>query len=181
MRGQILETDAAGGGTILGSDGNRYSFARSDWKGPTAPAAGNGCDFIAGSGTAQEIFPLPGRASASSYASAQATAAPAVRRDEGSSQLLGILGILCLVLAFIVPVLPAIGGLILGLIGADSAKRHRNDAGLTLSRIAWIGSLIVLALAVIVILALIVFAWPLFDVFLQYVGYAWRDGPGTTA
>jgi hypothetical protein len=166
MRGQILEVGTTGGGTILGTDGNRYTFGRSDWRVSEAPTRGAEVDFIAGTGVATEIFPIPPRAAAAPTYSATSTE-PLVQ--QGSSQLLGIIGILFLVLAFIVPVLPAFISLVFGLIGAASAKRYRNETGLVLSRIAWIGSVIVLVLAVVTIALLGVFAWPFLEIMFNYI------------
>lgn len=170
MRGQILQTETSGGGTIAGSDGNRYTFARSDWKGPSEPLAGAEIDFIAGQGTAGEIFPLPGRAglggtSYSTAASSASAATATAQKSEGSSVLLGWLGIACLVISFVIPVLPLVVAFILGLIGASSAKRYNNENGLTLSRIAWIGALVLFVVGVLVVVALLIFAWPLIYVF----------------
>jgi hypothetical protein len=184
MRGQVLQVDAAaGGGIILGSDGNRYSFNRSDWKGPSTPAAGSEVDFISGDGVAQDIFPLPGASSSASAFSASTSivAAPTRTQSEGSSVLLGVIGILCLVLGFVIPVLPTIAALILGLIGADSAKRHNNESGLILSRISWIGALILLIAGTLLIIGAMMFAWPLLDVIWQYMLHVAQEESTTAA
>src|SRR5690242_18250010 len=110
MRGQILQVSESGGGIIAGSDGNRYTFGRSDWRGPSAPTAGTEVGFIAATNTASEIFPLPSRASATSSASAAtgSTVVIAPGTNQGSSQLLGVIGILLLLLGFVVPLVPTI-------------------------------------------------------------------------
>ncbi|HHY48478.1 MAG TPA: hypothetical protein GYA10_01840, partial [Alphaproteobacteria bacterium] len=115
MRGQVLQAGPNGDGLILGADGNRYSFSREDWKGIPAPVAGDEVDFIAGDGRAGDIYPLP--------APKAVPAAVAAAQTEGSSVMLGTIGILCLVLGFVIPVLPTIVAFIVGLVGADSAKR----------------------------------------------------------
>lgn len=185
MRGQILEVKPSGGGTVLGSDGNRYGFSRPDWRGPGEPPVGGNVDFIAGSGTAGEIFPLPGQPSAASFAAPSsmgaAPAAPVQPRSEGSSVVLGIIGIVCLVLSFVVPVLPTIAAFVLGLVGADSAKRHNNANGLVLSRISWIGAVVMTAVGVLVIAALAIFAWPLLEIIFAYVFWAANNPQNTTA
>jgi hypothetical protein len=184
MRGQVLQVDAAvGSGIILGSDGNRYSFNRSDWKGPSTPASGAEVDFISGDGVAQDIFPLPGSSSsASAYAASTArVAAPPRSQSEGSSVLLGVIGILCLVLGFVVPLIPTIAAFILGLIGADSAKRHNNESGLILSRISWIGAVILLVAGILLLVAMMLFAWPLLDVIWQYVMQVAREETAQSA
>jgi hypothetical protein len=194
MRGQILQAEASGGGTIAGSDGNRYTFSRSDWKGPSDPVAGIEVDFIAGAGTAGEIFPLPGRSAglggtaqsysaASSTASAANTAArPVASTNEGSSVLLGWLGIACLVLSFVIPLLPLVVAFILGLVGASSAKQYRNDTGLTLSRISWIGALVLFVVGVLLVVSLLIFAWPLiYLIWLSIMDEIAKAGVGTSA
>lgn len=160
MRGQILTTDAAGG-VIAGADGNRYTFARTDWRGGGEPPAGTGVDFIAREGVAAEIFPLPGGGAGLGAAAAPARASTVARRDEGSSVLLGVIGIICLAISFVIPLLPLIVAFIVGLIGADSAKRHNNSSGLVVSRISWIGSLVLFVAGVLLVFALLFFAWPL--------------------
>lgn len=171
MRGQILEVQASGGGTILGADGNRYGFARSDWRGPGEAHAGADVDFIAGSGTAADIFPLPGQSHAapSSSAPAGAVASTAPRSSEGSSVALGTIGIVCLALGFVVPIIPTLAAFVLGLVGADSAKRHNNESGLILSRIAWIGALALTAIGILLVVTLAIFAWPLLELMFAYI------------
>ncbi len=163
MRGQILTTDATGGGVISGADGNRYTFSMTDWKGGGAAPGGTGVDFIAREGVAAEIFPLPGGGAGFGGAAAAPAAATATvaQRDEGSSVLLGVIGIICLVISFVIPLLPLIVAFIVGLIGADSAKRHDNSSGLVVSRISWIGALVLFVAGVLLVLALLFFAWPL--------------------
>ena len=80
---------------------------------------------------------------------------------------LGVIGILCLILGFVVPLLPTVAAFIVGLIGADSAKRHNNDTGLILSRISWIGALVFLVIGFILLMLAMMFAWPLLDLMWQ--------------
>lgn len=158
MRGQLLDSSRAGG-LILGEDGKRYSFAAKDWKGAEPAVAGISVDFVEEVGVAREVYPL--------------RAAPqvaAVRGSgEGNSVLLGWLGIACLVLCFVFPVLPLIGALGLGLVGAADAKRHNNATGLALSRVAWIGALVLVGLVVALLIWAAMFAWPLIDVILRLI------------
>ncbi|MEQ1617260.1 MAG: hypothetical protein ABL883_02815 [Terricaulis sp.] len=64
MKGRILGFDAAtGAGAVNGEDGNRYSFASGDYKGPRAAAAGEDVDFVVKDGKATEIYPLKSGAS----------------------------------------------------------------------------------------------------------------------
>lgn len=176
MRGQILEASAAGGGLILGSDGARYTFSASDWRSPAPPTAGLEVDFVAAGTAAQEIYALPG---ASAWAGRPPRGAAAA--DEGSSVTLGVIGIGCLVLGFVVPVLPTIAAFILGLIGADSAKRHNNENGLLLSRIAWIGALILFLIGIFLLVFAASFAWPFIGVMMEYLQHAMRNEMGQRA
>jgi hypothetical protein len=203
VRGHVLQAATAEqDGAIVGSDGNRYAFSTADWKGTAPVQAGEQVDFVAGDTVALEIFPLPaGVAGAQTFAAAATAAAAGAaggatsgasaagggsypasgppRRppasSEGSSVALGIIGILCLLLGFIVPVLPTIVALIVGLVGADSAKRHNNDNGMILSRIAWIGAVILLGLMVVAVVLLATFAWPLLDLIWQIFVHIYNE------
>jgi hypothetical protein len=168
MRGQVLQAEAAGG-VLLGSDGNRYTFETGDWKGPAAPAAGTEVDFITDGSAARDIFPVPGRGpgNGTGWSGAQRAASGAgggagQPAPGGSSVVLGSSGIVCLLLGVLFPiVVPTIVALILGLIGADSGKRHSNDTGLLLSRIAWIGAAVLIVLGIVTLILIMIFAWPL--------------------
>jgi hypothetical protein len=188
MQGQILEASAAKSGTILGDDGNRYAFTAADWRVGDAPVPGSRVDFVPGDGsTAREIFPLPGAAAGA------ATAAPAMAANvpppsypprplQNNSQLLGWIGIACLILGFILPIiLPTIAAMILGLVGADSAKRHNDSTGLVVSRIAWIGAVVTMALGALLLVWALAFAWPFFAAIFEWAVEAERTGPGTNA
>lgn len=150
MRGQVLQADA-GGGLVLGEDGNRYRFATGEWKGSTPPAPGAPVDFLVDGGSAREVFQL----------SAAGAPIPVAAPDRGNSELLGTLGIAFLVLAFVIPVVPLVVALILGLVGASSAKTFDNRTGLVLSRIAWIGALALMAVAAALVAFGLSFALPL--------------------
>jgi len=181
MRGQVLGVDPSGGGTISGSDGSRYTFAAHDWRGGGQPPAGAEVDFITRDGTATEIFPLPpSRAAMEMQQRARPSAAPP-GRDEGSSVLLGGIGIACLIAGFVIPVVPTVAAFILGLIGASSAKRHNNSMGLTASRIAWIGSIVFTILAAILIVFATLYAWPFFEAVWNTVLEEARRNPPTSA
>jgi hypothetical protein len=170
MQGRVLELDGMGaGGTILGSDGSRYAFVIGEWRAADKPTAGGPVDFILGdNSTAREIFPLPPSAAyvppppgAAPWAAQGGQPQPAasvayvppqqVQAAGGSSVLLGILGIICLLLSFVVPFVATIAAFILGLIGADSGKRYKNTLGLVLSRISWIGALVLFILGILFI------------------------------
>ena len=148
MQGQILQlNDAERTGLILGSDGKRYPFTSADWRGGNPPSLGGNVDFVAAEDAAREIFPINSGAFASAMSSASSVA------PTDNSIVLGWLGVGSLVLSFMIPVLPLIAAFVLGLLGASSAKRTGSSTGLMLSRVAWIGSL-VLVLAGVILVAL---------------------------
>ena len=190
MQGQILEASAAKSGTILGDDGNRYQFTAVDWRTADSPAAGMRVDFVPGeAGTAREIFPLPG---ATSFGAPPAAGAPVMsnvpppsyppRPPANNSQMLGWIGIACLVIGFVLPiVIPTIAAMILGLIGADTAKRFNDTTGLVLSRIAWIGAVVLLALGVLLLVFAFAFLMPFVGAMWNAMAEADRSGQGTNA
>lgn len=172
MQGQILQVDAGRTGLILGDDGSRYRFTDSDWKGLEEPAPGRHVDFIAADGQATEVFPLPAQDGAPWPPPPPVPPVPPRGSDAGSSVLLGLLGIACLVLGFVIPILPTIAAFVLGLVGADNAKRHDNGPGLILSRVAWVGALVLLVAAVALIAWVANFAWPYLE---ELLGHLWRN------
>lgn len=178
MQGRILEIDSMGaGGLILGNDGNRYAFVIAEWRAADRPYAGATVDFVVGpNSTAGQIFPLPAHPThaftapqqqGGAWGSQQGAPAPQgtlqpgaplpptyyARPPEGggNSVLLGILGLVFLLLGFVVPFVPTIVAFILGLVGADSGKRYKNTAGVVLSRIAWIGALVLFIVMIVFI------------------------------
>lgn len=164
MQGQVLQADAATqSGIILGDDGNRYQFAFAEWRAAGQPAAGLIVDFLAAEGTAREIFPL-------ATVNQRPTPSVVVQPSEGNSVLLGGLGLGSLALGFVIPVIPTIAAFVLGLIGADDAKRHKNATGLLLSRIAWIGALALMLVGIL----LLAFG---FAVMRDVLGMMMRDFP----
>ena len=189
MQGQILEANAAAkSGTILGDDGNRYGFSTGDWRASDVPGTGMRVDFVPGDGNvAREIFPLPGSAGAAGPTMAiPVTAVPQQslppRPPTNNSQLLGWIGIACLILGFVLPILlPTIAAFILGLIGADSAKRHNDSTGLVLSRIAWIGAVVTFGLGILLLVFAFAFLWPLLAAVIDAAMDAERSGQGTNA
>lgn len=63
MKGKILGfSEAEGTGAIVAEDGARHKFARADWRGERAPAAGVTVDFESEGGMAKEIYPVTGAA-----------------------------------------------------------------------------------------------------------------------
>ena len=167
MRGQVLETSAAGG-HILGEDGQRYKFMGTDWKSAGGGEAGTPVDFVAVGERATQVFAV--RSSGGGW---EAAARPT---GGDSSVLLGWLGIACLVLSFAIPVLPLAGAFLFGLIGASSAKARGNATGLLLSRIAWIGAAVLTVIGLVLIIWFAAYAWPFFEVMWQiFVGIV-REG-----
>jgi hypothetical protein len=187
MQGQVLEASAAKSGMILGDDGNRYTFTGVDWRTADAPAAGMRVDFVPGDGgAAREIFPLPGSGTAAPTMAIPVMQVPPPsyppRPPQNSSQTLGWIGIACLIVGFVLPiVLPTIAALVLGLIGADTAKKHNDGTGLVLSRIAWIGALATFAIGVFFLLFAFAVIWPVIAVFWESILEAERSKPGTSA
>lgn len=137
MQGQILQVGSvSASGLILGDDGNRYEFALAEWKVPARPVVGMTVDYVASGGFAREVYPLPPFGNSGLPVPLSA--------EQGNSLLLGIIASGCLLVGFAIPVLPTIAAFIFGLIGARSSKRSGNNTGLVLSRIGWIGGLLVL-------------------------------------
>jgi hypothetical protein len=147
MRGQILHSDKAGG-VIATPEGARYRFAAAEWRGRGGPFAGLTVDFVAEGEIARDIYALP-----------QAFAP----RGPDNSVLFGTLGVLCLVLSFVIPFLPLVGAFIVGLVGAESAKRHRNANGLLLSRISWVGALLLVVAGIGFVVWAGFLAWPMLE------------------
>jgi hypothetical protein len=100
----------------------------------------------AGQGRAASVYPIAPGAS---------PPMPAARAS--SSFVLGATGVGCLALGFIIPFIPTLAALILGVIGAGRAQEERDANALVLSRIAWIGALVLFGIGLIGILILITF------------------------
>jgi uncharacterized membrane protein YhaH (DUF805 family) len=76
MRGEVLHyDDVSAGGLISGEDGNRYSFALSDFRRPVVPQQLMTVDFIVDGANAREIYPIAVTATAAPRA---ATPAPTI-------------------------------------------------------------------------------------------------------
>lgn len=71
--------------------------------------------------------------------------------------MLGGIAIGCLALGFVIPLLPTIAALVLGLIGARRAREEGDETGVVLSRIGWIGAVVLLELGVVLVLGAILF------------------------
>ena len=194
MQGQILEASAAKSGMILGDDGNRYTFTGLDWRTTDSPAAGIRVDFVPGEGgAAREIFPLPGSMGTSVPPPPPPPGSPVVapqasqtayppRTPPNNSQVLGWIGVVCAIVGLVFPIIiPTIAGLILGLIGADTAKKYGDGTGLVVSRIAWIGSLVTFAIWILLLLFAFALVWPILALFIQAAMDSDSSGQGTNA
>lgn len=159
MRGTILGVHN-GRGVLLGPSDQRLDFPLSEWRSAGMPAAGQVVDFVEENGEARGVFAVPGASGAGG--------------GHSTSVVLGAIGCGCLVLGFIIPLIPTVAAFVLGVIGAGQARETRDDTGLLLSRIAWIGALVLLVIGALALLA--VFA------FLGTIGFAaiWHGalGPG---
>lgn len=144
MRGTILGVHD-GRGVLLSADDRRLSFSLSEWRSVGAPSAGQIVDFVEEAGEARGVFlaPVGGFGAPTKYS---------------TSFVLSAIALGCFVLGFIIPVLlPTLAALVLGIIGANQARGEGDETALMMSRIAWIGSLVVLILGVFVITAVFVF------------------------
>ncbi|MEZ5995265.1 MAG: hypothetical protein R3C25_05885 [Hyphomonadaceae bacterium] len=137
MRGTILGVHD-GRGVLLGEGERRLEFPLSEWRSAGAPAAGQIVDFMEEAGQARAVFAVPGAVSAGA---------------QSGARVLGIVGLVCLVLGFIIPFIPTIAAFVLGVIGAGQAQTEHDDTALLLSRISWIGALVLLIIGVLVVLS----------------------------
>jgi hypothetical protein len=143
MRGTILGVHD-GRGVLLGDGERRLEFPLSEWRSAGTPVAGQIVDYVEEGGQARAVFAVPG---ASAVFSA----------PQSNSRILGIIGVVCLVVSFIIPLIPTIAAFVLGVIGAGQAVQERDDTALLLSRISWIGALILLSIGILAVLAVIAF------------------------
>lgn len=141
MRGTILGVHS-GRGVLLGPSDQRLEFALSEWRSAGTPVAGQIVDFVEDGGQARDVFAVPG--------------VGAVRAQSGSF-VLSIVALVCLVLGFLIPVLPTIAAFVLGVIAAGQAKQEGDENALLMARIAWIAALVLLAIGMLAVLALFAF------------------------
>jgi hypothetical protein len=142
MRGTILGSHD-GRGVLIAADERRLDFPMSEWRSPGTPAAGQVVDFVEEGGQARAVFLVPGAAAAGS--------------SHSGSFVLGAVALGCLALGFIIPLVPTIAAFVLGVIGASQAQGERDETALLMSRIAWIGALVLLVIGLLAILAVIAF------------------------
>lgn len=151
MRGQILGLEE-GRIVLLGADDVRRVSPLSEWRAPAAPQVGQWVDFLAEGDEARHVYPIPHAA----------PPAGAIGRTS-SSTILGAAGVACLVGGIVIPiVLPTLAALVLGIIGAGRAQEEHDQTGLLLSRIAWIGALILIGLGFLIMFSIFGFLGLLF-------------------
>jgi hypothetical protein len=138
MRGTILGVHD-GRGVLLTGDDRRLEFPLTEWKSVGAPSAGQVVDFVDDAGQARAVFGVPGQSGAF--------------KPHSQSMVLGLIGVVCLVLGFVIPFIPTIAAFVLGVIGAGQARAEQDESALVLSRIAWIGAAVLLTIGIIAMLA----------------------------
>lgn len=144
MRGAILGVHE-GRGVITGADARRFEFPLSEWRSAGQPVVGQQVDFVEEEGEARAVFAVPGGAGAAGTPIGSPT----------GSFVLGAVAVACLAIGFFIPFLPTVAAFVLGIIGAQGAQRESDDTALLLSRIAWIGALILLAIGLLALLAVV--------------------------
>ena len=132
-----------GAASCLGPSDQRLEFPLSEWRSAAPPIAGQIVDFVEEGGQARAVFAVPG-------------ASGGVLRNQ-RSLVLGWIGVGCLVLGFIIPLIPTIAAFVLGVVGASQAQADGDDTALLLTRIAWIGALVLLVIGFLAILAVVAF------------------------
>lgn len=137
MRGTILGVHD-GRGVLLGPSEQRLEFPLSEWRSPGTPAPGQIVDFVEEGGQARGVFAVPGAGG---------------MRSQSSAMVLGCVAVGCLVLGFIIPLIPTIAAFVLGVIGASQARSDGDETALLLSRIGWIGALVLLVIGFLAVLA----------------------------
>lgn len=144
MRGTILGVHNDRG-VLISADDRRVDFLLSEWRSPGVPTAGQVVDFMEEGGQARAVFAVPG-ASLGVGGS-----------GHSGSFVLGAIALGCLALGFLIPLLPTIAAFVLGVIGANKAQTERDDTALLMSRVAWIGALVLLFIGFLAIAAVIAF------------------------
>lgn len=137
MRGTILGVHD-GRGVLLGPNDQRLEFPLNEWRSAGSPAAGQIVDFIEDGGQARGVFAVPGAAGGA---------------GQSSATIMGAIGCGCLALGFLIPLIPTIAAFVLGVIGAGQARASGDETGLLLSRISWIGALVLLIIGVLAVFA----------------------------
>lgn len=137
MRGTILGVHD-GRGVLSGADERRIEFPLTEWRSAGTPAAGQVVDFIEEGGQARAVFAVPGASAG---------------RPPSGAMVLGAIAVGCLAVGFIIPLVPTVAAFVLGVIGAGQAQAEKDETALLLSRIAWIGALVLLSIWALALLA----------------------------
>lgn len=143
MRGTILGVHD-GRGILLGDGERRLEFPLTEWRSGGTPYPGQIVDFLEEGGQARAVFAVPG-------------ASAAFNAPQSGSRVLGVIGVICLVVGFIIPVIPTIAAFVLGVVAAGQAQQERDDTSLLLARISWIGAVVLLGLGVLIVLSVFAF------------------------
>ena len=138
MRGTILGVHD-GRGVLLASDDRRLEFPLTEWRSSGTPGAGQVVDFMEDAGQVRSVFVVPGASAPKAHSQAMT---------------LGIIGVVCLVVGFVIPFIPTIAAFVLGVIGAAQARAEHDDQALVLSRISWIGAAVLLVIGIVMMLAI---------------------------
>lgn len=147
MRGTILGIHD-GRGVLLGEADRRLEFPLTEWRSGGSPYAGQIVDYLEEGGQARAVFAVPGMGAAPSFSGGT---------PQSGSRVLGIIGVICLVVSFVIPLIPTIAAFVLGVIAAGQAQQERDDTSLLLGRIAWIGAVVMLGLGVLIMLSVLAF------------------------
>ncbi len=139
MRGTILGVHG-GRGVLLGHSDQRLEFPLSEWRSAGTPVAGQVVDYLEDAGQARAVFAVPGVPGA---------------RTAPSAMIVAGIGVGCLALGFVLPIVPTIIAFVLGVIAAAQARAEGDDTALLLARIAWIGALVLLGVGLLIILGVV--------------------------
>lgn len=140
MRGTILGVHD-GRGILLGYNDQRLEFPLSEWRSAGTPAAGQLVDYVEDAGQARAVFAVPGTAGAPPAAS--------------NAMIVAAIGVGCLALGFVLPIVPTIIAFVLGVIAAAQARAERDDTALLLARVSWIGALVLLGVGLLIVLGVV--------------------------
>ena len=151
MRGTILGVHD-GRGVLLGPGDKRLEFPLTEWRSPGQPISGQVVDYVEVEGEARGVFVVPGSAVAGTA--------------QSPSLVMSAVACGCLALGFIIPLVPTVIAFVLGVIGAHRALQDKDETALLLSRLAWIGALVMLGVAAVAVLGLALF-------FGGLAGFAW--------
>ncbi len=139
MRGTILGVHD-GRGVLIGVNEQRLEFPLSEWRSAGAPVAGQVVDYLEEGGQARSVFAVPGMGST---------------RAASGTLILAAVGVGCLALGFVLPIVPTIIAFVIGVIAAAQARAEGEETALLLARIAWIGALVMLGIGLLLVLGVV--------------------------